>query len=1020
MDPLASKSHYFLGQDRQKWKTGISHYSKVHYEEVYPGVDVVYYGNQGLLEYDYIIAPGADPSVIKLEFDGIDKLEIGLDGDLVASFPAGQFRLYKPHVYQIDSGGSPRAVSSSYSIRERSQVGFELGDFDASLPLVIDPVLSYSTYLGGSEDDWGLGVAVDTEGNAFVVGATDSANFPTSNQGASSGGTDIFITKLNPAGNGLIYSVYLGGSAAEIGRDVVLDPSGNACVLGGTRSANFPITPGALQTTLHGASDAFVVKLSADGSQLLYSTYLGGSGEEGFEGGSIAVDADGQAYITGTTDSLDFPTSRVTYQRAYGGGASDAFVSKLSADGSRLVYSTYLGGFDLDQGHGITVDSGGRTYVTGRTRSPNFVLHNAFQTFRRSVLDDAFVTKFNISGDLVTYSTFLGGSGTEVGYAIANDAFGNTFVAGETDSSNFPTTPDAIKTEHSEVDTDGFVTKLKTTSAREDSLAGSTYFGGSGNDSIRDIAVNPAGVIYFTGTADSVDFPVRNAAQSSFGGGTTDGVASKLSSDVKRIIYSTYLGGSEADSGVAIALAPASSAIVAGITESGNFPTASASQAARAGKKDAFVTLIPPGDGSAAAPVLTAGIVLMPDASTRQVGETVTAQFTLTNRGGSILVLNSLGLVEGNLENNVPDFPPLRGLAIDPGDSLVYSKNLVLTETGSFTFQVVYQMPGGTPRTDIPVEEGASSQITITVENTNNNPIPVNTISASTNPCEIRFGGGTCTTTIEWNTVNVEAAAVWVEDAGANTPATLFATGIAGSSDATWIQAPPHRYKFTLFDTSSASRRELAAVEVTGHEADPPARGSIKVSGNPCIIPAGSSTCTTTISWTSSADILNAILFVQDVGVGNPASGVDVGTSGSVEVPWIQGPPHRYIFTLFDSSSSQLGPIAAIEVTGREETGAGNSSGTISASPNPCVIEAGSTICSTRTSWSTADNVEDARVSIADIGVSGAPVRFAAGKSGSVVAQHIEGAPHKYRFTLYQVTPDQVIELSAVEVTGTQ
>ena len=549
----SAKSHYFLGNDPRNWKTNVPHYAKVVYNGVYPGVDLVYYGNEGQLEYDYVLAAGVDPGVITLGFQGVEGVRVGTSGDLVIASATGEVCLKKPRVYQW-SEGSAQPVDSAYRIKGEHQIGFALGAFDPSLPLVIDPVLTYSTYLGGSEDDRGLGIAVDAQGNTYVAGVTQSANFPQSSNNPGTGGEDVFVTKLNPAGTALIYSAYLGGGAADVGRHLAVDAAGSVYVSGGTRSSNFPVTQGAFQTVLRGASDSFVLKLNPAGDQLVYSTYLGGTRDEGFEGGGLALDAAGQVYLTGVTNSLDFPTSRITFQRSFGGGISDAFVSRLSADGTRLVSSTYLGGFDLDEGRGIAVDSAGRIYVTGRTRSPNLVIHNAYQGLRRSTLDDAFLTKFSALGDLVTYSTFFGGSGNETAHGIAVDDSGLAYLAGETDSTDFVTTSDAFKKEHGGSDLDGFIVKLRTTASKLDSLAYSSFFGGSANDSIRALAAGNTGAVYITGVTDSTDFPTQDATQGQFGGGASDAFAAKLNSLGTGLVYSTYLGGTGADSGEAIAV----------------------------------------------------------------------------------------------------------------------------------------------------------------------------------------------------------------------------------------------------------------------------------------------------------------------------------------------------------------------------------------------------------------------------------------------------------------------------------
>ena len=1034
-DLTQAKSHYFLGNNPGAWRTNVPHYAKVGYQGVYPGVDLIYYGNEGQLEYDYILASGVDPGVITLEFQGVDGMSIDAAGDLVIASGTSELCLKKPRTYQW-SGNAAQPVESAYRIKGQNQIGFELGAFDPSLPLVIDPVLTYSTYLGGSDDDRGLGVAVDAEGNAYVAGVTQSANFPHSGNVPGTAGEDLFVTKLNPAGNALIYSAYLGGSAADVGRGLAVDVRGNVYLSGGTRSNNFPITPGAFQTVLHGGSDAFVLKLNPAGDQLLYSTYLGGTREEGFEGGGLALDAAGQAYVTGVTDSLDFPTSRVTFQRSFGGGSSDAFVTKLSADGARLVYSTYLGGFDLDQGLAIAVDSAGRAYVTGRTRSPNLVILNAYQALRRSTLDDAFLTKFSAPGDLVTYSTFLGGTGNEAAHGIAVDDSGLAYLVGETDSTDFVTTSDAFKKDHGGSDLDGFIVKLRTTSSKSASLIYSSFFGGSGSDVIRAVAASASGAVYITGLTDSTDFPTQAAVQGQFGGGSSDAFAAKLNSLGTGLVYSTYLGGAAADSGEAIAvLARAPNrvgettpetgiAFVAGVTESSNFPTTAPLQPQAAGKKDVFVSRIPGGDGSPAAPIVTAGITLSYPTETDpipppQVAQTLTATFTVTNQGGSTAVLKALTLLESDPSNAVPDFPPARNLVIEPGDSYRFSRGIVLTQTGTFNFKAAYQTVDNV-WLNIPAAEGSTSQVDVTVENTNNSVAPVNSIEVTANPCEIPFGKTTCTVDITWVTVNAEAPQLRVQDIGVGGPETLFSPDGSGTATIDWIQGAPHRYKFTLYDFGSSSPQELGFMEMTGQEGNPPAsRGTLKSSTNPCEIPAGGSNCTTSITWTTIDEVPNAILYVQDIGLGHPTSAVEAGKSGTVEISWIQAPPHRYIFTLFESTGTNQVFIASIEVIGKEESKPAAPSGTISAAPGSCVIPADGTTCSTVVSWNTTSDVFDARVVVTDVGASGTPTYLAKGKSGSVTYGTVEGSPHRYVFTLYGSISNRLVELGSVEVNGT-
>jgi len=603
-------ANYFLGKDSAKWLTKVPTYAKVHYRDVYPGIDLVYYGSQRQLEYDFVVAPGADPKKIVLGFKGADRLEIDAKGELVLRAAGGDIRQHKPIIYQnID--GSRREISGGYVRKGANRVGFQVAAYDRSRPLVIDPVLSYSTFLGGSGFNGGFGIAVDADGNAYVVGWTNSSNFPTTAgafQTIFGGGTstsyDTFVTKLNPTGSALVYSTYLGGSASDAGRKIAVDAAGNAYVVGQTLSSNFPTTAGAFQTSFGGGySDAFLTKLSPTGSALVYSTYLGGTGED--DGSGISVDADGNAYVAGFTQSADFPATAGAFQTTFGGGYGDAFVTKLDPTGSALVYSTYLGGTDSDAAGnpGLAVDASGNAYVTSETTSTDFpTTAGAFQT-TLSGYQNAFVTKLDPTGSALVYSTYLGGSITDSTRAIAVDADGNAYVTGVTTSTDFPMTARAFQTSFGGGRNDAFVVKLNTAGS---SLVYSTYLGGSGKDSGSAIAVDTAGNAFVTGTTNSSDFPTTiTAFQTSFGGGTNevfswdiggDAFVTKLNADGSALVYSTYLGGSENEHGYGIALDAQANpnAYVTGSTSSyWNFPTtAGAFQTGMAGGTDAFVAKI--------------------------------------------------------------------------------------------------------------------------------------------------------------------------------------------------------------------------------------------------------------------------------------------------------------------------------------------------------------------------------------------------------------------------------------------
>jgi hypothetical protein len=583
-----SQSNYFIGKDPAKWRTAVPHYGRVHYTAVYQGIDVVFYGKQRELEYDLVVAPGADPGQIELAFEGAQQLTVDPGGNLVISVAGGEVIHKKPVVYQ-EVDGKRNAIEASYLVKDNQRVGFQLAAFDASQPLVIDPVLEYSTYLGGGGGDTGDAIAVDGAGNAYVTGETESFNFPTTvgafQTSFAGGPSDAFVAKLDRTGSALVYSTYLGGNGRDIGEDIAVDPAGNAYVIGITNSLNFP-TANPLQPAYGGGfTDAFVAKLDRTGSALEYSTYLGGSGDE--EGNGIDVRA-GNAYVTGRTDSLNFPTTVGAFQTAFGGGASDAYVARLDRTGSALVYSTYLGGTGNDEGEDIAVDGRGDAYVTGPTDSLDFpTTAGAFQTIVGGT-QDAYVTKLDRTGSALVYSTYLGGSGSDEGEGIALDARGNAYVTGTTDSVDFPTTVGAFQTSAGGM-SDAFVAKLDRTGS---ALVYSTYLGGSDFEEGQDIGVDARGNAYVTGATGSSDFPTANPLQATFAGGGGDAYVAKLDRTGSALVYSTYLGGSGFDQGEGIAVR-AGDAYVTGHTNSLDFPTANPLQPAYGGGfTDAFVAKI--------------------------------------------------------------------------------------------------------------------------------------------------------------------------------------------------------------------------------------------------------------------------------------------------------------------------------------------------------------------------------------------------------------------------------------------
>jgi hypothetical protein len=692
VDELPGKSNYFIGNDPKKWRTNVPNYAKVKYANVYPGVDLVYYGNQGQLEYDLVVRPGADPNSIQLAIASFEQegrqsaivnrkspitegqsaidnrkssirapLHVNATGDLVVGTDGGELIFHKPVVYQpqesrqwsvvsrqlhstTDKGqrtkdGGKDYVDGRYVVRNDQSVAFQVVSYDPAKPLVIDPVLAYSTYLGGNGSDVGLSITVDASGNAYVLGYTNSSNFPTTPGAFQTTPGDGFVSKLNAAGSALVYSTYLGGSsfgsvASTTG--IVLDAAGNAYVIGGA-GTDFPTTPGAFQTTCGGEVDAFVSKLNAAGSALLYSTCLGGSGDDFASG--VAIDSSGNAYVTGYTYSSDFPTTPGAFQITFGGGLADAFVSKLNAAGSALAYSTYLGGIDFDQGVGVAVDASGNAYVAGETFSSDFpTTPGAFQKTAPGN-GDAFVSKLNAAGSALLSSTYLGGSGIDGGASIAIDSSGNAYVTGWTASSNFPTTSGAFQTIYGGGQ-DAFVTKLN---AGGSALLYSAYLGGSDIDFGSGIAVDTLGNAYVTGHTLSSNFPTTAGAfQTTYGGGE-DAFVSKLNAAGSALVYSTYLGGSGGDGGSGIAVDAFGNAYVTGGTASSNFPTTpGAFQTRGSSFGDAFAAKISTGVG---APLVTLTPARVPFLVLRTVGTTsLPHTVKLTNVGSAELDITGITL----------------------------------------------------------------------------------------------------------------------------------------------------------------------------------------------------------------------------------------------------------------------------------------------------------------------------------------------------------------------------------------
>lgn len=592
VEALEGRVNHLRGPRPEGWHTYVPTYAKVAQRGVWPGIDLVYYGSGQDLEYDVVVAPGADPATVRFEVQGATAIRVDERGDLVVDTDAGPLVQRRPVAYQPHAAG--RQVVNADYVLHGDQVGLRLGAYDPARPLVVDPVLAYSTYLGGGGFDLGAAIAVDGTGAAYVTGRTSAPDFPTT-VGAfdpsANSDNDVFVAKLDPAGSALAYATYLGGDGFDDGLDIVVDGTGAAYVSGRTASSDFPTTAGALDTTANGGEDGFVAKLDPSGSALAYATYLGGTGSEALTG--IAVDESGAAYVTGGTGSADFPATPGAFDATLN-GAIDVVAAKLDPAGSTLAYATYLGGTGLDAPGAVAVDGSGAAYVVGTTDAADFpTTAGAFDPTRNCCQFDAFVVKVTPAGSSLTYATYLGGTGHDSASGVAVDGAGAAYVTGSTTSHDFPTTPDAFDTTVTCCLDDVFVAKMDPTGS---GLAYATYVGGSLLDFGTDIAVDGTGAAYVSGTTGSEDFPTTPLAPDpDFRAG--EGFAFKLDPEGSTLAYATFLGGSGFESAVGIALDATGAAYVTGATTSGDFPTtpgANDTTYDEAGLGDAFVVKLAP------------------------------------------------------------------------------------------------------------------------------------------------------------------------------------------------------------------------------------------------------------------------------------------------------------------------------------------------------------------------------------------------------------------------------------------
>jgi uncharacterized protein (TIGR03437 family) len=720
--PLGGSSNYYVGNDPSQWRTGVPQFARVRYEGLYDGVDAVFYGTPRQLEFDFVVAPYADPLAIRLKFSEGTPLRLDNAGNLFAGAGSDQIQLQRPVIHQ-DLSGERRLVAGGFAV-EGSTIIFRLGDYDRAQPLVIDPVLQYASYLGGSGADAIQSVEVDASGNVFVAGYTTSTDFPIVDGALSNnrGNGDGFIAKLNSTGSTLTYASYLGGAGDDQMTGIGIDGTGSIWVTGFSNSTNFPLQA-QLQTVIAGGYDVAVARFSRAGL-LQFSTYLGGSGDD--KGEAIAIDAASAVYVTGGTLSNNFPTG-IAAQVNYGGAsascpttsaglamAGDAFVFKLNSSGATLQYSTYLGGSGCEVGTGIAVDLSGNAYITGATTSSNFPTAGALQNNLGGgscaplgggsyTCPDAFVTKLNSGGTGIVYSTYLGGNSLDAGSGIAVDSTGAAYVVGTTQSANFPLAS-ALKSTLGGTQ-DAFVAKIN---AAGTALTFSTYFGGSGADSGSAIKLDALKRPFIVGSTLSGDLPLVKQIQNNLAG-NSDVLIATLSPSGNNIDYSTYYGSTGDDYGLGLAIDGSGNIWTGGYTQSGAFPTRGLPlQASSGGGQDGILLKT---DGVPGGPAVNAGGVV----NNASYGQSTSVA------PGSIAAVFGNNLNDGS-SVLAPAIDPITGrLATSLGGASVSVNNLAAplyySTPGQLGIQIPFEVGTGSTTIQVTVNGIQSPPQSVTISN---------------------------------------------------------------------------------------------------------------------------------------------------------------------------------------------------------------------------------------------------------------------------------------------------------------
>ena len=1062
--PQAGKVNYFIGRDRSKWQTNVSTYGKVHYKDVYPGIDLVYYGNPSQMEYDFEIAAGADPSQIQFDVKGADKVSLDSTGDLVLQTKQGALYVKSPVLYQTSSG-MKIPVTGGFSIKGSTHVGFSLQGYDHTKPLVIDPVLLYSTYLGGLANDQAMSIAADSNGNAYVTGSTQSTNFPLASQGPVPGGTNAFIAKLDVSGSSLLYADIIGGSSEDYGQAITLDSSNSAYITGYTCSNDFPTVNG-FQTSMTGCWDGFISKISADGSTLLYSTYLGGS--SGSNPSSIAVDSSNDIYVAGYTNSTDFPVQNAfqptvspnqnNYFGQYG------FVTHLTADGSTLVYSTYLAGntnvvlncnapcWPSPYGYiqGIALDASSNAYVTGYTNTYNFPTTDGAYMPSQNTPNDAqigTVSEFSSSGTLL-YSTYFGSTNGDptTPSAIAVDSLGSAYITGTGYSDgSFPvTTPNLCDPgTYGWSCSNGFVTKFNPTGT---DLAYSTFLPVNNSANPQSIALDAQNNAYILSSVYNGGMSLVAPIEAYTGQGD---LLTEIDPTGSIQVFSTYLGGNGYDYPGGIALDPSGNMYVAGYTTSSDFPvTAAALQNTLGGNTDAFVAKI----GTATAPGAAFSPTLV-QFSIRGVGSVSQPNTSLLrNMGSAPLTISSITTSGDFSETNTC------GSSLAPASTCTFTITFSPTAPGPrFGSIQVQDDAAGSPHFINLVGDGSTSIVALSstalsfpslqvgqsspqqsVTLTNNGNATLNLTIAitgdyvQTNDCPPALGvGSMCTFQITFTptTGGARNGALTLTDNAPDSPESVTLTG---SGYVTTANIAPATLTFNSQSVGSTSSLQTVAITNTGGNAmtvtGVATSGDFAATTQCSAVPTTQSCLINVTITPTTAGSRSGTLTISDNAQGNPHSVALTGTGvastanfipaslnfGSQTVGSISAPQ---MITLTNSGNGQM-TVTSVQVTG--DFAQTNNCTTVAANNGTCtaVVTFTPTATGSRTGTITfTDSAPNSPQTLTLSGVAGAPANSLSAASLTFAEQTVGSSSAAQVVTLTN-GGNAAMVISGVSATG--